>query len=60
MTTNREKLAKMTNKELAEMLGKQDCKYCIYKNVDCYRPSIQDYDCEKGILQWLNQESKEE
>lgn len=57
MTTNREKLAKITNEELAEFLGKQDCSFCISKKIDCYR--YNDYDCEKGILQWLNQESEE-
>ena len=59
MITNREKLNKMTNEELAEMLGKHDCEYCIYRDIDCYRPHDEECDCTQGILQWLNQESEE-
>lgn len=59
MATNRQKLAKMTNEELAELLGNDGCLYCIYQDVECYRPSIGRYDCKEGILQWLNQESEE-
>ena len=62
-TTNRQKLAKMTNEQLAKILsgydcqsGRQDCQYCIYKEVDCYS---RDCNCVEGILQWLNQESEE-
>lgn len=57
MITNREKLAKMTNEELAEMLAYQDCRYCVFQHIDCYGEN--DYDCQCGILEWLNQESEE-
>ncbi len=53
MITNKEKLANMPNEELAEFLSKQDCKFCIFYDIDC------DWECEKGILQWLNKESEE-
>lgn len=53
MTTNREKLAKMTNEELAEFLSNGACKYCYYKE-DCSPEP-----CSAGILKWLNQESEE-
>ena len=56
MTTNREKLAKMTNEELAEFFDKQGfCVMCIYK----YQKDCLERDCEYGTLQWLNQESEE-
>lgn len=59
MATNRERINNMTNEELAEMLGKQDCQYCIHKVDDCYRSNSWDNgDCPQGILQWLNQESE--
>lgn len=58
MTTNREKLAKMTNEELAEFLNKtanDNCSICIYSSLpDCFWG-----DCQNGILKWLNQESEE-
>ena len=60
MTTNREYLATLSNEELAELLGKQDCQVCIYKDIDCYRPSDKEYDCVEGILQWLNAEHIDE
>lgn len=51
MTTNRERLAKMTNKELANFLYNTTCcDRCSYKNkLDCYARF-----CEQGTLQWLN------
>jgi len=53
MTTNREKLAKMTNEELAEWLeGVIDCISCPCK---CEMSKK----CVDNILQWLNQESEE-
>ena len=56
MTTNREKLAKMTNEELAEFFDKESlCVMCIYK----YQAGCLERDCEYGTLQWLNQESEE-
>ena len=53
MTTNREKLAKMTNEELAEFLYNTTCcDRCSNKNrLDCYARF-----CKQGTLQWLNQE----
>ena len=57
MTTNRERLAKMTNEELADFLAYQDCRYCVFQHIDCYRKN--DYNCKDGIEKWLNQESEE-
>lgn len=56
MTTNREKLAKMTNEELAEFLGDSSlCRICLYShNENCLHET-----CKQGVLQWLNQESGE-
>lgn len=58
MTTNREKLANMTNEELAEMLTDANCHCCIYKrnDFDCFRS---DCTCKNGVKQWLEQESEE-
>lgn len=54
MTTNREKLAKMTNEELAKFLSKDKCLSCIYSNLhDCFLG-----DCQNGILKWLSRESE--
>ena len=56
MTTNREKIAKMTNEELAEFFDKESlCVMCIYK----YQAGCLERDCEYGTLQWLNQECEE-
>lgn len=59
MTTNREKLAKMTNEALAEIFAvstsTKTCKYCRYKGLNC-----DDLTCYNGILQWLNQEGEED
>lgn len=56
--TNREKLANMTNEELAEIFAMssstKSCKYCRYKGSNC-----EDLTCYNGILQWLEQESEE-
>ena len=53
MTTNRERLAKMTNEELAEFFDKESlCVMCIYR----YQAGCLERDCEYGTLQWLNQE----
>ena len=56
MTTNRERLAKMTNEELAEFFDNRGlCIICGYRTlVDCINN-----DCKYGILQWLNQESED-
>lgn len=55
MTTNREKLAKMTNEELAEFLYETtSCDRCSNKGrLNCYAKL-----CRQGTLQWLNQESE--
>ena len=53
MTTNREKLAKMTNEELTRWLGGIiNCKLCPCK-CDIYKK------CTDNILQWLNRENEE-
>lgn len=56
MTTNRERLAKMTNEKLAEFLGDSSlCRICLYShNENCLHET-----CKQGVLQWLNQESGE-
>lgn len=52
MTTNREKLAKMTNEELAEFFNKEGlCNLCIYNDITC-----ECKDCYEGILKWLQSE----
>lgn len=56
MTTNRDKINAMTNEELAEFLAYQDCRYCVFQQVECYKSN--DFTCKDGILQWLNQESE--
>lgn len=56
---NREYLAKMTNKELAEFLTNEACCYCAFQQIDCYSEE-NDYNCSDGILQWLNAERGEE
>lgn len=58
MATNREKINKMTNEELANTLAYRECcSFCAYDNTtSCNNES----DCQKGILQWLNKESGEE
>ena len=57
MTTNREKLANITNEKLAHIFARSNdtsvCEYCVY-NDRCNRESS----CYVGILQWLNQESE--
>lgn len=57
MTTNRDKLNKMTNEELAEFLNKianENCLVCTFAKLDACPVT----DCENGILQWLNQENE--
>lgn len=56
MTTNRERLAKMTNEDLAEFLSSSECSMCVYdEEVDCFGD-----DCFCGILKWLNQECEDD
>lgn len=55
--TNRQKLAKMTNEQLADILVNDICPYCIYQDVDCEIDD--DCECTVGIAKWLNQESEE-
>lgn len=53
MATNRQKLAKMLNEELARWLeGIINCKLCPCKCDMCKK-------CVDNILQWLNRESEE-
>ena len=62
MITNREKLNKMSNEELARIIDNTDtsCDFCVYANVSsekiCSKP--RERKCKDGILQWLNQESR--
>ena len=49
--TNGDRIRKMTNEELAEMLHKGYCENCAYRQDDCT-----DITCEEGILEYLNQE----
>lgn len=52
MTTNREKLAKMTNEELAEFFNIDGlCNLCIYNDITC-----ENKDCYEGALKWLQSE----
>ncbi len=54
MTTNRDKINKMTNEELANIL-KTPYKCCIYRCSFCDRK----YKCKDGITQWLNRECED-
>ena len=55
MTTNREKLAKMSNEELARFLTLHtDCIYCCVKSKCTPNDS-----CLTAFIKWLNQESEE-
>ena len=54
MATNREKLAKMTNEELARFLTLYtDCSYCCAKS-----KCTHDDSCLTAFIKWLNQESE--
>lgn len=56
MTTNRDKINKMTNEELAKFIldtNEEVCRFCT--NRCLYRSD----DCQKGILEWLNQECED-
>lgn len=58
MGTNREKINKMTNEELAEFIDKASndaCSICSYSEIPCSHLT-----CIDGILKWLNQESEKE
>ena len=56
MKTNREKLNKMTNEELARFLTLYtDCSYCCAKSKCTPNDS-----CLTVFIKWLNQESKEQ
>lgn len=54
MTTNREKLANMTNEELAIFLNKDVCLYCAFSSPinNCGGNR-----CIEGTIQWLNSQS---
>lgn len=58
MITNRDKLCKMTNEELAEIFAvsasTKTCKCCRYKDFNC-----DDLTCYNGIFQWLEQECED-
>lgn len=61
--TNREKLANMTNEELAEFFETySNCEECPFKYAEC--PGGEVYSgpevrCKDIMLEWLNQESEE-
>lgn len=57
MTTNREKLAKMTDEELAEMLSLDICQFCKYEHIECVNDDS--YECASGIVKWLNEECED-
>lgn len=57
MATNRERLATMTDEELANILVNDICPYCIYQDVNCEFDD--DCECTVGITKWLTQESEE-
>lgn len=56
MATNREKLAKMTNEELAKLLVKDSCAYCAFTGttINCGSKG-----CIAGVTEWLNREREE-
>lgn len=64
MVTNRERLNKMSNEELAKIIDEYDdesCNYCAYYSeerdkMSCIRPYKKS--CKDGIIEWLNQESE--
>lgn len=55
MTTNRERLAKMTDEELAKLL--QETTSCERCSGLCRHNSY--IACFRGFIKWLNQESEE-
>lgn len=64
MVTNRERLNKMSNEELAKIIDEYDdesCNYCAYYSEErnvmlCKCPDKKS--CKDGIIGWLNQESE--
>ena len=64
MVTNRERLNKMSNEELAKIIDEYDdesCNYCAYCSdgrdmMLCVCPDKKS--CVDGIIEWLNQESE--
>lgn len=56
--TNRDKINKMTNEEIAKIIHNeeiQQCEYCIYTPNACKGKS-----CVEGIKQWLESKAKSE
>lgn len=54
MTINREKLANMTNEELAEFFEEySDCDRCPFKYKECSEGEVR---CKKIMLEWLENE----
>ena len=62
MTTNRGKVNKTSNEELARIIDNTDrsCDFCVYANVSSEKicSKSRERKCKDGILQWLNQESR--
>ena len=59
--TNGDRVRKMSNRELAELLDEVNCFYCPYenkKNGMCNRPEGKT--CIDGIEEWLNAPAKAE
>ena len=54
--TNREKLAQITNDELAQIIVDNMCKMCVfeYASIGC-----RNYSCKEDILEWLESEVEE-
>ena len=55
MTTNREFLEQLSDKKLtAYLLDNFYCGMCVFEDKECSKTQ-----CFEGIVQWLNQESRE-
>ena len=52
--TNRDKINALSNKELAKILNRLDCSFCIFKEVSHCSGT-----CLEGVEQWLNTEVEE-
>lgn len=63
MVTNRERLNKMSNEELAKIIEEyndESCNCCAYYSEERDRLCVKPYkkSCVDGIIEWLNQESE--
>lgn len=54
MTTNRERINKMTNEELAEFFAEySNCERCPFEDAEC---SVSEIYCKDIMLKWLESE----